>query len=195
MTAIAEQEPSGDLRTRKKHATMQRAQAVALDLIEERGFDAVSIEELAAAAEVSPASMYRYFETKEGIVFWDPYDELLAANLAGAAGGGVDAIRDAIIAGLGQIYDEPRGDILRRTRLIYREPSLRQAVPARMLALGQWVASLLGGEEPTLADVVTARASVAALEVAIEHWQAENGRRSMETVITEAFEVLADNRS
>ncbi|HEY7594201.1 MAG TPA: helix-turn-helix domain-containing protein, partial [Actinophytocola sp.] len=40
---------------------MRTIQEQALDLFDARGFDAVTIEEIAAAAEVSPSSVYRYF--------------------------------------------------------------------------------------------------------------------------------------
>lgn len=46
----------------------------ALDLFDERGFDAVTIEEIAAAAEVSPSSVYRYFGTKEGLIVADEFE-------------------------------------------------------------------------------------------------------------------------
>ena len=53
---------------------MRTIQEKALDLFDERGFDAVTIEEIAAAAEVSPSSVYRYFGTKEGLVVADEFD-------------------------------------------------------------------------------------------------------------------------
>ncbi len=65
------------LRARKRSAAMRTIQRVALDLFDARGFDAVTIEEVAAAAEVSPSSVYRYFGTKEGVVIHDEYDDTL----------------------------------------------------------------------------------------------------------------------
>ena len=59
------------LRQRKRRAAMTRVQQVALDLFDARGFDAVTIEQVAAAAEVSPSSVYRYFGTKAGLVLVD----------------------------------------------------------------------------------------------------------------------------
>jgi len=59
------------LRERKRLAAMRRVQEVALDLFDARGFESVSIEEIARAAEVSPSSIYRYFGTKEQIVLYD----------------------------------------------------------------------------------------------------------------------------
>jgi AcrR family transcriptional regulator len=52
---------------------MRTIQERALDLFDERGFDRVTIEEI-AAAEVSPSSVYRYFGTKEGLIVADEFD-------------------------------------------------------------------------------------------------------------------------
>ena len=65
---------------------MQAIQAAAIELVEARGYDAVSVEEIAILAEVSPRSVYRHFETKEGVFLWDEGDlpllEEVAARLA-----------------------------------------------------------------------------------------------------------------
>ncbi len=73
------------LRERKKEATTERLREVALALVAERGFDAVSIDDIAAAADVSKTTFYRYFETKEDVVLGRSSDnlEILRASLAG----------------------------------------------------------------------------------------------------------------
>ena len=47
------------LRERKRHAAMRHIQRTALDLFDERGFQQVSVEQIAETAEVSPSSVYR----------------------------------------------------------------------------------------------------------------------------------------
>jgi len=56
------------LRERKRAATRQRIVETAIALFEQRGIDAVTIEEIAAAAEVGKGTIYNYFDTKEDII-------------------------------------------------------------------------------------------------------------------------------
>jgi AcrR family transcriptional regulator len=56
------------LRERKKRQTRQRISEVAIGLFVERGFENVTIAEVASAAEVSVNTVYNYFESKEDLV-------------------------------------------------------------------------------------------------------------------------------
>jgi AcrR family transcriptional regulator len=70
------------LREQWRRNAMREIQERALDLFEERGFDAVTIEAVAAAAQVSPSSIYRYFKTKEGLLVADEFDAMSADEVA-----------------------------------------------------------------------------------------------------------------
>ncbi|MEU5001121.1 TetR/AcrR family transcriptional regulator [Streptomyces sp. NPDC021622] len=56
------------LRERKKRQTASRIWRAAVDLCSERGFDHVSVAEIAEAAEVSKMTVFNYFGTKEGVI-------------------------------------------------------------------------------------------------------------------------------
>ena len=74
-------EPLG-LRERKKQQTRQLIAETARDLFTERGFEQVTVAQIARAADVAEQTVYNYFPTKEDLVYWrlESFEqELLAA--------------------------------------------------------------------------------------------------------------------
>src|SRR3954464_5568631 len=57
------------LRARKKRMARQAIAATARRLFAERGFDAVTVAEIAAAADVSEKTVFNHFGTKEALAF------------------------------------------------------------------------------------------------------------------------------
>jgi AcrR family transcriptional regulator len=171
------------LRERKKLAAMQRIQEVALDLFDERGFDNVTIEQIADAAEVSPSSVYRYFGTKEQVILWDDFDVQFfdAADVELTTKPPVEAIRSALAEAMTRFYERDEALAQRKTRYALEEPALRLAMLeatdqfARRVALG-----LRGASDPPLDEFeaeVTATVLVWAMVAASRHWH-ENGYRT-----------------
>lgn len=174
---------------------MARVQAVALDLFEQRGFDGVPIEEIARAAEVGPATIYRNFGDKERIVLWDDYDPMLLEALAQelAEHPILTAVPRALASSIARVYREDRERILRRARLIRRTPALQQASLADLQALRVAVAGVLrasGRARDELAARVFAGAVVAALEAGIDRWLDGEGREPLTRCFTRVFERL-----
>lgn len=118
------------LREQKKRETYLRIQDEAFRLVDDAGFTATTVEEIAAAARVSPSTVYRYFGTKEGIFLWDelelPAVELLTGELARQDP--LDAVL-AALASLGGLGFHISDDEMRhRVRFLYAEPALRAAM-------------------------------------------------------------------
>ncbi|MGW0771488.1 TetR/AcrR family transcriptional regulator [Streptomyces sp. NPDC002676] len=81
VSAIAVAEAGLGLRERKKLRTGQAIREAARRLIDERGYDNTTIEQIAAVAEVSPSTVFRYFPSKEHIVLTDDYAQFSIAFL------------------------------------------------------------------------------------------------------------------
>ncbi len=83
-SASAKECSPGDRRLarRKKAATKHAIQDHALRLFVEKGYDATTVEEIAAAAGVSHMTFFRYFPRKEEVVEYDEYDPLLEDLIA-----------------------------------------------------------------------------------------------------------------
>ena len=77
---MTEDEP--DWRQRKKNATRERIRASALRLFGEQGYDATTVEQIAADAGVSHMTFFRYFPAKEDVALADSYHPLIASFIA-----------------------------------------------------------------------------------------------------------------
>ncbi len=174
---------------------MRELQSLALDLFSERGFDAVTVEEIAAAGGVSPSTVYRYFKTKEQLVTWDEADRDVTAELTKRLGKQppVAAFRDSLIAAFSEA--ETLDALRRRVRFVYANPQVHAAAIEQDLTnrveLAAGFAAVAGRKSPSLEDDTLAGACMAALDAAVGHWVAADNDESLEDLITQAFAALA----
>ena len=100
------------LRERKKRETRRALNLAALDLVEEKGFAAVTTEEIAARAGVSARTFFNYFPSKEAAVIGTTAEELeaYAASLEEDAEGEspLDSLRRILAGMLAPDLDRPR---------------------------------------------------------------------------------------
>jgi AcrR family transcriptional regulator len=131
--------PDG-LRERKKARTRAALRQHALRLFREQGYQQTTVEQIAAAAEVSPSTFFRYFPTKEDLVLQDDVDTMIAAAFERqpAGLGPVAAFRAALREVTGS-YSQADLDVIRETTaLIVTVPEVRARATdefARMIAV------------------------------------------------------------
>ncbi|MGW0488926.1 TetR family transcriptional regulator [Streptomyces olivaceus] len=162
------------LRERKKQRMFQTLSDVAIGLFLERGFDAVPVAEVAAAAEVSKPTLFRYFPAKEDLVLHrvaDHEDE--AARVAAEGPAPVDALRRHFLAGLERcdpvtgLNDDPA--VLAFHRLLYGTPALVARMHTHLERSEAALAGALGGD---LAARLAAGQIIAVQRVlALENWR------------------------
>ncbi|WP_411107830.1 TetR/AcrR family transcriptional regulator [Streptomyces sp. c-19] len=143
------------LRERKKERTRQALSDAAVALFLERGFDAVSVAEVAAAAEVSKPTLFRYFPAKEDLAlhrFADHEDEAARVVAAGRRTGTapLDALYAHLRDGLARrdpvtgLCDHPA--VLAYLRLLYGTPALVARMHAYQLRSEAALADALAGD-------------------------------------------------
>ncbi|WFB06214.1 TetR/AcrR family transcriptional regulator [Streptomyces sp. LX-29] len=124
--------PQPGLRERKRRRTIETISDTAITLFLDAGYDHVSVAEVAAAAEVSKPTLFRYFPSKEDLVlhrFADHEDEAARVVRGRPAGEApLDALRRHFLAALDArdpvtgLCDHPQ--VLAFHQLLYSTPSL-----------------------------------------------------------------------
>ncbi|MFF4762991.1 TetR/AcrR family transcriptional regulator [Streptomyces sp. NPDC001292] len=191
----ADRPPMG-LRERKKLKTRQAIRSATFALIEEQGYDATTVEQIADRAEVSPSTVFRYFPTKEDIVLTDEYDAIMLEELRSrpADEPWMDSLRHVMRKALALgLSEEPEVTRL-RTRLGAEVPAVRSRMMESMSATGvlirQAIAARTGLDQDGLEVRVYAMSLVGGLMEVSMYW-AENGHREdLTDLMVRAMDVL-----
>jgi AcrR family transcriptional regulator len=184
------------LKMNKKIKSMRNIQTVALELFNQFGYEKVSIQQIAAEAEVGPATIYRYFKTKEGIILWDQYEPALFTEIRSHLGSGkelIPALLDALISALEPIYEKDSERILNRSQLIVSIPSVWSAWLAEQAELRAGLFQELKRAKISRSDIeleVLAGAITVALETAVVHWTKAHGKLTLQTLLSRALQGL-----
>src|SRR5215207_10408359 len=157
---------STGLRARKKQQTRELIAETARRLFGERGFESVTVAEIARAADVSAQTVFNYFPTKEDLVYWrlESFEEELLGTIRDRAPGEsvLDAFGRFVRAPRGMLgsYDpEVREQLAALTRMIIDSPSLLAREQQIFEGYKRDLAELLGGD---VAARVAANAMVGA---------------------------------
>ncbi len=189
----------GDLRRESRESLRAEIAEVAFKIFAERGFDAVTATEVAAAAGVSRASFFRYFDAKEDAVF--VVQEELGVDVAAALGerpGGEDAwtaLRRALDVAV-RTYQRDPDEMLARLRLIRCTPALRSHQLDRLdewkEALGAALSERLGTAAAGVRVEALVAAALGAFDAALTRWSERDGADDLIALIDEAFAAVAD---
>jgi AcrR family transcriptional regulator len=185
------------LRERKKAKTRKVLADTATELFAEQGFDHTTVEEIAEACDVSPRTFFRYFASKEDVLFAVGNERLrqlldaIASRPSGEAP--LRSMREAALS-LVPEYTSERARLITRKRIIAETQTLRSRGLERQLgwedavtdALGQRItdAGPAGIELRLVASVTTAT-----LRAALHTWLEAGG--DLATLIDDAFDRLS----
>ena len=190
------------LRERKKLERRRSIEVAALNRFGENGFDATTIDEIAADADIAPRTFFSYFPTKEYVVLADYADRLKRTTdelgRRPASEAPWLALRESF-AVVAADYEAQRDDLIRRFAIMAVNPS----VHARSL-------QLQAGWEDTVAEVLAQRmgvnaedirprlmssAALACMRSSLRHWILTGHRRSLPDLVEASFDRLGTGLS
>ena len=169
----------------------------ALNLFLDRGFEQVTVNDIAAAAGVSPSTVVRYLGTKEEPVlstFEHSYQQM--ATVLRARPGDEDdwtALRRALVEAVTEDEESPRR-MLQLCRLIGSTPSLAAGVLSKQWALEASLSEALARRAATALTMrhrVTSAAALACLNIATDYWIHGDGEHGLAELLDRAFTHLA----
>ena len=186
------------LRERNKLRTRQEIADAALRLAAERGLEHVTVEQIAAAADIAPRTFFRYFDSKEDALLADHSDrlELLRQTLGQrpATEGPLTAVRAAILEVVGDL-EQHRDLMLCKVQLMETSPALRAQSLERMGELERTIAEALAARsgvdlEQDFRPFIIAGAVCTAMRVAIDRWGASKGEGNLTQMVERALDLL-----
>jgi AcrR family transcriptional regulator len=181
-----------NLRDRQRTETRRAIQSHAIRLFVAAGYDATTVNDVAAAAGVSAMTVYRHFPTKEDLVLYDEYDPLTAAAVAAQPAGPL-AVR------IGRALEETaafgssqeKAFLLARLRLMISVPALRARHLDSQYATQAAIVSALCGSSPDPEEEfrvrATASACLGAAHVALIRWAESDGEADLPALIRQAL--------
>jgi AcrR family transcriptional regulator len=177
--------------------TQGRLQEAALVLFVESGFQSVTVAEIAAAANVSERTFFRYFATKEDVLFVhgeqilneivtairDAPDNTSPADLVGAA-----------IVRLTELFQPDRAKHKQRIAIIQTDQALRER---DLLKQSLWVAAIVHELEQRNVGAVRAAAlagaATAGFRAAFHQWISDRSKTTLQQRVQSVLEQLASD--
>jgi len=183
------------LRERKKQKTRDSIQRTALRLFEKQGYEETTIEQIAAAAEISESTFFNYFPTKEDVVLYDAYDPVaIRMFLERPKDEPLEVSLREVLKNLTVLFESDERMILARGRFFFEVPALRARLWDELERAQELILELLAKRTGRRADDfelrVAARVVTAAILEASKEWMRSNGRSSLAELGNRALDVV-----
>lgn len=183
--------PEG-LRERKRRQTLHRISEVGLELFVAKGYEATTLDEIAAAAGISRRTFFYYFDSKEDILttyvrgFAHTLKALVVENAS--AGAPLDIVRDAVLKLVGPHRES---QMIAIHRLFGRSEALRARNHGTYQRLEQaafeGLCELWPKKDNRDRWRVVAMISIGALRLAVGSWIEQDGKRPLAKHVQEVF--------
>lgn len=185
------------LRERKKKKTRDLLIEAANRLFLEKGYDRTTVDEIVEAAAISQRTFFRYFPTKEAVVFARHPDRIARfRELLGGLdedGSAFGRVRRALLE-LARDYAARKDELLREYRIVTASPALVARDVELDYEFEQAIAEILRqGDDPADARraAVQAGAIFGAVRATMEAWFSSGCTLDLPSLGVEAFELLA----
>jgi AcrR family transcriptional regulator len=183
------------LRQRKRQQTRERLTQAAMALFLEHGFEATTLDDIAAAADISRRNFFHYFASKEDVVFaWQEESTAALITAVAARPANESMLAAAENAILAMVMELKPGEAIAIARLKRDNPALqaRDQVKHEKLerALAEALSRRTGHKTEKLQARLVAMIATGAMRIGGELWAAEGAREKPEVLVKRMFAAI-----
>jgi AcrR family transcriptional regulator len=183
------------LRERNRRETLQRIADVAMELFVVNGYEATTLDEIAASAGISRRTFFHYFKSKDDLLLahLEGYSEALKAAVLkhSTTAAPIDVVQDAITE-LSARFGSARTIAI--VRVIRQSETLRarkqHSYLGREQVLFEGLCELWPAKERRERLRLVAMAAMGVVRLAVEAWLEQNGKRPLAKYIQDGFKNL-----
>ncbi|WP_158678692.1 TetR family transcriptional regulator [Streptomyces sulphureus] len=170
----------------------------ALRLFVENGYERTTVEQIAEAAEIAHTTFFRYFPSKEHVVFADEYDLLLREAITSRPDEEpvLMAVRNGVVELCRSTLDADQEELLTRMRLIDQVPALRARLPQHQRDetgfLAEFLARRLGRDSDDLVVRVLVGVLGSMVAEVLLAWARYSGEQPLEELFASLFDEVSE---
>ena len=185
------------LRERKKLKTRRAIRAAAFNRFAAQGYEGTTVDQIAADADVSPSTFFRYFPTKEDLIISDDYDPIMEAELRSRPPEEsiLESLLQAMIQPLRVVLADERDDMLLRMRLLQANPAVRARSMVELNRSRDMLLRVFAERTGRPAEELALRAQIAALlavsSETVEYWAEHDGEEDLIELLELALNAVA----